>query len=133
MDPGGRLTGQQVTGGTATFAYDSRGNLTLKWHQGLDPMTFVHDAASRVTTLQDGPTRVTYAYDADGNTTSEDRGGVGTNWVYDQENRLTVEVAPDGSCSTYAYSADGLRRTVQTVTSSIRTMVWDGSDTLGEE
>jgi len=34
--------------------------------------------------------------------------------------------------STYTYSGDGLRRTKQEPGQPLRTMVWDGSDYLGE-
>ena len=78
------------------------------------------------------PTRVTYTYDDDGSQTTENRGGVTTGYVYDDENRLTKITHPDATLSTYTYAGDGMRRTVHEPGTSIKTMVWDGSDYLGE-
>ena len=50
---------------------------------------------------------------------------------YDKGNRLTVH--KDGSTVvSYTYGADGLRRTVYEPGGTVRTMVWDGSDYVGE-
>src|SRR5438034_465053 len=53
-DNGDRLTAQQTSGGFATFTYDAVGNTLLKNQQGSSPMTFVYDAANRITTIQQG-------------------------------------------------------------------------------
>ena len=59
-------------------------------------------------------------------------GGVITGYVYDPENRLKKVTYSDGAISTYAYVGDGLRRTRQDPGQAVSTMIWDGSDYLGE-
>ena len=53
-------------------------------------------------------------------------------YTYDDEDRLTVEKQLPSSYSTYTYSGDGLRRTAFPAGGSLTTMVWDGTDYLGE-
>ena len=45
--------------------------MTMKHHEGGDPLTFTYNAFGQITTLQDGATRVTYTYDDNGNQTAE--------------------------------------------------------------
>lgn len=94
--------------------------------------TVIDPAVGRVTTIQDGPTRVTQTYDDDGNLTQENRKGVRTDWTYDGEDRMLTEVQPDvvpQVRTTHAYGFDGLRRTMKK-DSVLTTYVWDGADYL---
>ncbi|MBX3095993.1 MAG: RHS repeat protein [Fimbriimonadaceae bacterium] len=102
-DNASRLTGQQVTGARATFAYDEVGNQTVKHHEGSLPVTMAYDAASRQVTMQDGPSRVTFSYDDNGNTTVENRGGITTGYSYNRRNQLNVVTNSDGSKETMTY------------------------------
>ena len=85
-----------------------------------------------VATLQ-GATKTTVTYDNNGNPTTENVGGVTTGFVYDNENRLTKRTDPDGSIASYTYQGDGLRRTRQEPGKSKFSILWDGSDYLGEK
>lgn len=117
-----------------TIAYDSRGNLTSKHHQGSNPITMTVDAANRLVTALDGTSKVTYSYDDNGNMTEEKR-NITVQWSYDDEDRMTLEnqvnVAPNGK-TTHTYAGDGLRRTTKSTTGAVTTFVWDGSDYLQE-
>ena len=57
-----RLTKQDTSGAVATFTMDTVGNVTVKHHQGLSPVTLSYDAANRLTTVQDGPTQIGRAH-----------------------------------------------------------------------
>jgi YD repeat-containing protein len=70
-DNADRLTGQQVTGGWATFVMDSVGNILVKSQEGSQPMTMTYDAAQRLTTMQQRSTRTTFSYDNNGSMTLE--------------------------------------------------------------
>ena len=56
-----------------------------------------------------------------------------TGYVYDDENRMTKITHPDATLSTYTYAGDGMRRTVHEPGTTVKTMVWDGSDYLLEK
>ena len=119
--------------GRATFAYDGRGNPTLKWHQGDFPRTMSYDGAGRLLTMLYAAAATTYTYDGAGNQTTESTAGVVTGYAYDGENRLTKVTHPDGSLSTYSYQgSDGLRRTRQEPGQALVTTAWDGASYLGE-
>jgi YD repeat-containing protein len=55
-----------------------------------------------------------------------------TGFVYDGENRLLKATSPAFAVTTYAYGGDGLRGSYQKPGQPAKTMVWDGSDYLGE-
>ncbi len=40
--------------------------------------------------------------------------------------------SPAFAVTTFSYGGDGLRRTYQLPGAAVRTMIWDGSDYLGE-
>ena len=124
------MTSQVKSGERATFSYDAVGNIEVKWHEGSNPMTFVHDAANRITTMLQGTNRTTYTYDNNGNLTEENLSGSRTTYVYDNENRLVTIVNADATRSSYTYDGDGLRRSKQEPGGSLTTMVWDGSEYL---
>ncbi len=93
-------------------------------------MTYVFDAANRITTLQQGTTRTTFTYDNNGNPTEENAAGGRTTYVYDSANRLTGVVLSTGVRSTYTYRGDNKRRTLQEAGGVLTTMLWDGEDYL---
>lgn len=71
-DAADRLLSQLRPGGkSVTYTMDANGNLRTIASEGLQPVTLTVDLASRLTTIQDGPTRVTYTYDQNGNLTEE--------------------------------------------------------------
>jgi len=67
-----------------------------------------------------------------GNQTKESATGAVTGYVYDGENRLKKVATPLFAVTTYSYGGDGLRRSYQKPEQPINTIVWDGSDYLGE-
>ncbi|ARU41496.1 hypothetical protein CCB80_10265 [Armatimonadetes bacterium Uphvl-Ar1] len=128
-----RLTGRQIKGGIAgTYTYDSVGNMTMKQEGGL-PVTMTYNLAGQIAAMQDGPKAVTLSFDDKGNMTTENRGGVVTQFVYDQDNKMTAIVHPDMTRTTYTYGADGLRRLTLTPSGAVTTVIYDGSDYLKEE
>jgi YD repeat-containing protein len=92
-------------------------------------VSYNHDLGERLTASSDG---AAYAYCPAGILTLEHLAGFQTGYVYDGENRLTKLTNPDGTFSTYTYAGGGLRRTAQDFGGTVHTMVWDGSDYLGE-
>ena len=136
-DAKGRLLGQSDAGVTATFSYDSVENTLIKWHQGTAPLTMSYDPASRLAQVLNADTVTTYGFDNNGNMTQEyvSNGGLSfmkTVYHYDPENRASNVIA-GSAVSTYTYAGNsGLRRTRQEAGQSVHTIVWDGSDYLGE-
>lgn len=131
-DNANRLTNQHRSGEFATFTMDAIWNITVKNHQGSNPMTMTYDAGSRLVTMLQGTTMTTFTFDTNGNQTTDNVGGVTTGYVYDRENRLKKITNPDFTVSTYSYDGDGLRRTKQEPGQAVRTMVWDRTDYLME-
>ena len=127
-----KLTGQVALNNCATFVNEPVGNVTVKWYQGSAPMTMTFDAASRLVTMTFAAAKTAYTFDAAGNTVLENLAGVTTGFVYDCENRMKKQTAPDGSFFTCTYAGDGPRRTWQKPGSPVHTMIWDGSNYLGE-
>ena len=128
----GRLTAEN--GGTqiATFTYDPVGNPTFKQQFGEAPRTMIYDGASRLGTMVFASATTTFTYDPNGNMSTERQGVVVTAFVYDKENRLTKMTNPDGSISAYTYGTNGLRSSRQEPGTAVSTVIWDGSDYLGE-
>ena len=58
--------------------------------------------------------------------------GALTSFVYDGENKIVKQTNPDGKVTTNTYSGSGLKRSYQEFGGTVHTMVWDGSDYLGE-
>ena len=127
-----RLLGQNASGIVATFAYDALDNALVKWHQGNPPQTMTYNAASQQLTMTFAAAATGFTYDQAGNTTAENAGGAVTGYVYDCENRMKKMTSPAFAVTTFTYSGDGLRRTYQKPGAAVRTMVWDGSEYLGE-
>ncbi len=138
-DNADRLTRQQTSGASAvgyTYTYDSVGNRTYstEWDA---PTTTSYDLAGRATTMAYGATRTTYTYDDNGNLTKlvgfEPPNGtvaITTTMTYDMENRMKV-LEHNGAKTTYTYDGDGLKRS-ENVSGTVTTIIWDGSEYLGE-
>lgn len=135
-DPIYRLTSQQKSGQAATFVYDDGGNLTVKHHEGSNPVTFCYDAGNRLTTSIQGASQLTtFSHDANGNLTGErcDTLGMLLTWTYDNENRCLTEQRPSGANHTYTYHSDGLRWSAhQGGAANAYTFIWDGHDLINE-
>jgi YD repeat-containing protein len=131
-DPGYQVLGQQSSGAYATFQYDAAGNILLKYEQGSSPMSFTYDNANRATTMLQGSALTTYQYSATGNLIQENLNGALTTNLYDKENRLVGIQFSNASLSTYTYSGDGLRRTAFEAGDVQTTLIWQGTDLLGE-
>jgi YD repeat-containing protein len=129
-----RLVLQLGAIGTATFIYDSLGNVLTKWHMGQAPISMSYDAASRLVTGVQGVDLTSYVYDNAGNLRFENAvasGGITTN-IYNGANREVNIQYPTGAISSYSYSGDGLRRQLQDTGAPVTFTVWDGSDYLQE-
>jgi len=131
-----RLTNQQKSGQAATFVYDNAGNITVKHHEGSNPLTMSFDAGNRITTSVLGSSQfTTFTHDANGNMTGErcDYLGVLTTYQYDSENRCLNELRGSGAHHTYTYAPDGLRRSAHHGgAANPVSFVWDGDDLLNE-
>jgi len=131
-----RLTGQEKSGQAATFVYDPAGNMTVKHHEGSNPLTMSYDAANRLTTSLQGTSQLTtYGFDNNGNLTSEHCSAlsVALTWTYDGENRCLNELRGSGENHTYTYAPDGLRRSAHHGgAANPVSFVWDGDDLLNE-
>jgi len=79
-----------------------------------------------------GAATTNYTYNAVGNLALEAQGVMQTGYIYDGENRLTKLTNPDGTVLTNTYGGDGLRRTSQQPGGAVSTMIWDGSNYLGQ-
>lgn len=138
-DAANRLVSQTVSGAIASYTMDALGNLTVKHHQGSNPMTFTYDAASQMVTMLQGSRLTTYTFDSNGNQTLENTAGTRVTHTYDMENRnITIDQLVFG-LSTNTYDGDGLRRAnlyldtdVEPPATKVVTFIWDGSDYLGE-
>jgi len=96
-------------------------------------MTQTFDAANRIINLVQGAATTNYTYTAVGNLTLEAQGAAQTGYVYDGQNRLTQLTNPDGTVITNSYpGGSNLRRTTQQPGKAVSTMVWDGSNYLGQ-
>jgi len=138
-DNADRLTNQQLAGAFATFTMDAVGNITVKHQEGTNPMTMTYNAGNRLLTMGQGTAVTGYTFDNNGNMTAESLGPsltpTVTTYVYDRENRLSVQIAPDLTRTTMVYDGDSLRRVKLSVdrgTTTRTTYVWDGSDYLQE-
>jgi len=129
----GRLT-QDATSGpnahTYNYTYDSVDN-RLTSNEGGTVMTQTYDLSGRLTTCIDGSGVTTYTYDAKGNPTNmHPLAGSIVTMAYDKKNRMTVH--KDGATlSTYTYSGDGKKRS-EASGATVTTLLWDGSDYVGE-
>ncbi len=126
----GRLQStQDANGHFVTNVYDSMGRLQFVVN-ALDENSRqygYHLAGRIVMCLVDGALH-TYTFDANGNMTADTSGPV--TMAYDEENRMSL-LESGAEVSTYGYDGDKLKR-IEEVDGTVNTMVWDGSDYLGD-
>jgi YD repeat-containing protein len=72
------------------------------------------------------------SYDNAGNPILENRLGAFTSFVYDGENRMVKPTNLDGNVATNTRWRSSLSRRYHDFGGTVHTMVWDGSDYLGE-
>jgi YD repeat-containing protein len=123
---------RQAAARWATLGFDAADNVLVKNYQGVLAMTLTFDAANRIVSMVQGSATTNYTYNAVGNLTLEAQGASQTGYVYDGENRLTQLTQPVGSIITNTYAGHGLRRTTQQPSSTVSTIVWDGTDYLAQ-
>lgn len=139
-DPKSRLT-QDATMGTNThtydYTYDGNDNRLTSIETGA-LATWTYDIANRmVTSVSTGGT-TTYAYSPNGNLTTVTDGPADTviAMSYDKENWLVNHqetVGGDSGLPTqYTYDGDGLKRSEYQSPNPPTTLIWDGTDYLGE-
>jgi len=91
-----------------------------------------YDLAQRLTTSMEGTALTTYSFDPAGNKIKENLDGALTTYTFDPANRLIFQSSASGF-STYTYQGhDGLRRSAWEPGTTNSTMIWDGSDYLGQ-
>ena len=96
------------------YAHDAVGQLTSKTGPEGDVVTYVYNAASRLTSLTEGAGTTTFTYDAVGNLTKDTPpsgtfGSVEANYTYDANNRLTwvdTESPLAGPVQWFVYTRD---------------------------
>jgi len=85
-----------------------------------------YNAASQQLTMMYAAATTCFTFDKAGNTTANPSAGATTGYVYDGENSMT-------KMTTFSYAGESpLHRSYQKPGAAVRTMVWDGSDYLGE-
>lgn len=117
---------------TYNYSYDGCDNRLTCSETG-NMATSAFNAAQRlVTTVENTVGTTTYLYDGNGNLVNvASPGSPPITMSYDKENRLAVHQS-GASVATYAYSADGLKR-MELVDGAATTILWDGTEYLGEE
>jgi len=91
-----------------------------------------YDAADRLSTSIQGTTTTTFTFDGTGNRIGENNNGSLTTYMFDNENRLKTLTQSSNQVITNTCDGSGVRRTTQQQGGTVHTMVWDGSDYLGE-
>ncbi len=135
-----RLVGEHRTGTGAyrmTYVYDGTDNRT-RWENTAAPFLTdtTYDPATRIVTYVADSVIATCTYSAPGNLTLDT--GQGLTMAYDEENRMTL-LDSGAQVSTYAYDGDNLKRleiatdiNQDPPTLAVTTILWDGTDYLGE-
>ncbi len=120
-------------GDLTAFQYDSAGRLLNKFHGNNTYDTYAYDSRNRVSSIL---TRVgqtvlgsrTYGYDAASQVTSLNQGGVVTNYGYDLAGQLNSETRA-GYTASYTYDGNGNRQT-RVVNGVTENYSYDGGDKL---
>ncbi len=130
-----------TSAGTRRYAYDDTGQLVAATHPDQPDEAFVYDAlgnhmdkgqvvdlANRL--IEDND--VTYTYDANGNLTGKASKVTGETTVYewDDRNRLTAVVRPDGGRVEFAYAFNGTRTGMTTPEAGEVRFVYDAEDII---
>ena len=141
-DEKSRLTQDATTGlSTHTHTYGYSYDLTdnrLTSNETGSAITWSYDAASRITTAASGAGPWTFSYSDNGNLSVVLEPAVEpVTMSYDMENRLAVHKQPSSeflgtTVASYTYDGDGLKRR-ELVNGAATTLIWDGSDYLGEK
>lgn len=114
----------QNAGTIESYSYDAVGNRLASL--GISPYSY--DASNQLTSTPN----TTYAYDGNGNLLSETDAGGTTNYVLDQENRLTSVTLPgSGGNVSFQYDPFG-RRIYKSSPSGTTIYVYDGVNVLQE-
>ncbi len=119
------------------YSYDLTDNRLTSSETG-SIITWSYDAASRLTTAASGAGQWTFSYSDNGNLSVVlEAGKTPVTMAYDMENRLAVHKQPSSeflgtTVASYTYDGDGLKRR-ELVNGAATTLIWDGSDYLGEK
>ncbi|MEQ1824130.1 MAG: hypothetical protein ABL949_16595 [Fimbriimonadaceae bacterium] len=132
-DAANRLTNQQLATAFTTFTMDEVGNVTVKNQQGSTRYTMTYNAAQQLVTMPQGTNLTTITFDLNGNLTLEHLASTRTTDTFDKENRLIGQLVGASTRSTYTFDGDGQRRTAHENGGTLTTMIWDGTDCLGEK
>ena len=132
MDAKNQLIDDNTTGTNAhaySYAYDGTGNRLTSNETGVLTSS-TYSPSNRLVTSLAGSVITTYTYSANGALTTIQQPASMTNMQYDKENRLVLNQS-GGVTSTYQYSGDSLKR-VEEISAVTHTLIWDGSEYLGE-
>ena len=144
-DAAGRLTEEKTTtteedGGktetTYAYAYDAAGNRIRKMEEtdGTAVTTgYTYNSRNQLVTEETDGEETSYAYDANGNLLEKAGPAASEEYTYDVDNRLSTYVAGHGDKQeTYAYDAEGVRRSKTSQDGKQETSTVFLSDTSGE-
>lgn len=128
-----RLVGEQRTGtGSYQMAhvYDGTDNRT-RWENTASPFVTdtTYDPATRIVTYVADSILATCMYSAPRNLTLDT--GQALTMVYDEENRMT-RLDSVAQVASYAYDGDNLKRLEIALNGATTTIIWDGTDYLGD-
>ncbi|MCL4202819.1 MAG: hypothetical protein KJ000_10000 [Pirellulaceae bacterium] len=133
-DATNRLNREQRSGSSAydtTYTYDPLGNRLVKDASGV-LTTSTYDLANQLVTSQDANGATTYTYDLAGNLhIVEHATGQRTTTTWDDQNRQTGVLFPDGSAVTNTFRFDGLRYSKQEPQATTK-FIWDFENYLAE-
>jgi RHS repeat-associated protein len=129
-----QLTREQRSGGSGydtTYTYDPLGNRIVKEAPGA-LTTYAYDLANQLTTSQDASGVTTYTYDLAGNLqVVEQPTAQRTTNTWDDQNRQTRVLLPDGTVVTNTYRFDRLRLAKEDSQGVVR-FIWDCQNYLAE-
>ena len=133
-DAANRLTRERRSGASAydtTYTYDALGNRLVKEASGART-TSTYDLANQLQTSEDSSGVTTYAYDSAGNlNVVEQPSGELTTSVWDDQNRQTNVLSPDGAITTCTYRFDRLRYSNEDSEGTTK-YIWDFHNYLAE-
>ena len=115
------------TGATATFSYDSRGNLISRVDPRGNSTTYTYSTNGLATSITDeAGQKTSYTYDPAGNLLSvTDAQGHKSKLIHDSISRLTGEQDANGALTTAAYNAIGAPTSIVEANGRTTTLSWD--------
>lgn len=129
-------------GQRTTYAYDATGNLTQKTDAKGQKTIYTYDEAHRQTSVQyfaaaaTNPAQtITYTYDATGNLTAWNDGTISATLTYDILNRKlkeTVNYGPFTLSHSYAYTANGQKKSLTTPDGTAYDYSYDANNQLSQ-